>query len=152
MHPGDTCPVCGNRVEANLREEDFQSALAPLQQELERKKKEKEQIEKKLIELQVQKENFLELSEKQKKKFEDDHATYRTTYQQTVDACAACGILQLQKETQNLINEKIQKNRDRQNEIGARIKVLQEQINLLHQKQQEKENGEIFGIPPISVC
>ena len=139
LHPGDTCPVCGNRVEANLREEDFQSALAPLQQELERKKKEKEQIEKKLIELQVQKENFLELSEKQKKKFEDDHATYRTTYQQTVDACAACGILQLQKETQNLINEKIQKNRDRQNEIGARIKVLQEQINLLHQKQQEKD-------------
>lgn len=139
LHRGDTCPVCGALVEKDLCEEDFRSALAPLQQELERKKQAKEQAEKVMIELQAHLKGLLDLNERQKKKLEDDKQAYRTTYQQTVEACAACGILQLQKETQALVDERIRLNKERQNEIGGRMKALQEQINRLNLKQQEKD-------------
>ena len=92
-----------------------------------------------MIELQAHLKGLLDLNERQKKKLEDDKQAYRTAYQQTVEACAACGILQLQKETQALVDERIRLNKERQNEIGGRMKALQEQINRLNLKQQEKD-------------
>lgn len=139
LHPGDSCPVCGSLIRNDLSEADFLSALTPLQQDLEQKKLKKEQAEKSMMELQALIKSTKERLTKQEKKLEEDTRAYRTVYQHTVTACAACGINQLHKDTQTAVDERIRENRERQKEIGNRMKTLQEQINRLNGLQQEKD-------------
>lgn len=139
LHQGDTCPVCGGKIESALHDEDFQSALAPLQQDLESKKQEKEQAERVLIEAQAKIKELNSLLQKQNQTAQQATAAYRQVYNQTVEICSACGIPQLQKNTQAEVDRRITENRKRQDEIGTRMKEFQKQINLLNAKQQEKD-------------
>ena len=45
LEVGDTCPVCGQEIKSLLRDEDFQSVLAPLQASLAAKEKEYNEAE-----------------------------------------------------------------------------------------------------------
>lgn len=143
LHQGDTCPVCGGKIESALHDEDFQSALAPLQQDLENKKLEKEQAERALIETQAKIKELNSLLQKQNQTAQQATAAYRQVYNQTVEICSACGIPQLQKNTQTEVDRRIAENRKRQDEIGTRMKEFQKQINLLNAKQQEKDRHQL---------
>lgn len=140
LHAGDHCPVCGALIGADLHEEDFQSILAPLKEDLEQKKLDKERTEKEYLARQAEQKSLNDSRTRQEKELQKATEAYTTVYQRTVETCRACGILRLQKETQGEVDQRIAQNRKRQEEITIRMTALQALINRQNQLQQEK-NG-----------
>lgn len=139
LHVGDHCPVCGTRIEADLHEEDFQSILAPLKEDLEQKKQEKERTEKEYLARQAEQKSLNELQAKQQKELQKATEAYTTVYQRTVEVCRVCGIHRLQKETQAEVDLRIVQNRKRQEEITVRMTALQALLNRKNRLQKEKD-------------
>lgn len=136
---GDTCPVCGKQIDSNLSEDNFQSALKPLQENLEKAKKEYEQSNHALIEAQTKYKATEERRTEQDIQLKKACEAFLTTKQETIECCKLCGIVKLEKTTESDVIARIEENKKALDLLDKQLEARQQQINQLNQRQKEKD-------------
>lgn len=140
LHTGDVCPVCGQHIHELLSESTFESVIAPLQKDLELKKTRKEMTEKTYLETCAQIKNLRETIAEQEKKLLKAKTDFNETKLLTIKACEACGITKLKKDTQQLVDLKLQSAQSSLESIRKQLDMIHKQLEHIATVQQEKDN------------
>lgn len=139
LRPGDTCPVCGQPVVHIPADENFRSLLAPMEEQLDLLKKQREQLDTAVGTLNAQRKAYEEQFRQAGEAHKTAASAFAEAYAQARELCAACGILTFEKDTPQQLE-------DRLKAVNSRLNLLQtaeQAINTLNQSitrmQQEKD-------------
>ena len=123
LHPGDSCPVCGQTVHNIPTDEQFRSILTPMQEMLDLLKKECDEQEAKVRSLNAQRKAYEEQYRQAVEILHTCEANYSEAYTKASQSCAACGIPTFQQDTPA--------------QLDNRLKNVQTQLEHLNIKEQE---------------
>ncbi len=119
---GDTCPVCGQRIEKELPHEEFFAELvAKSQSDYDEAKKIYEELAETRINLDAQIKAETDSYNKSKHSFDND-TTVSTAQKKAEEACKSCGILSLDDSTLSSLDKLESQTNEKKESLGSEIK------------------------------
>ena len=134
---GDTCPVCGQLVNRELSDENFESLLAPAKAELEKLEAEKKTVEEKLQEARVAWQTTQNQINNVRKDLENIDVNIRTERKKS-DGYLQELCLQWTNEIQSVLEKTLKTIQNEKLTVVAQLTKVNELSNLLDEFQNEK--------------
>ena len=139
LHPGDHCPVCGQRIESLPSDLDFQSSLKPVYENWQQKKKIYEQAEKAIHENEANLRSYQKLYGQKSEVLQQAMNSYQKQLQLTTRICAIYSFSRLTVQELDYLTklaDALDKERDR---IRERQQTIQQLNTKLKERLQEKD-------------
>jgi exonuclease SbcC len=140
LNKGDVCPVCGQNICADLPIEEELEKIVSYQKEIfEKAEKEYEDASKKLIKLEADFKTNNNSYQNELKKYKED-TTLNDVLAKTQEACAKCGIAQVNEQTERDLETLLKECSVAETELNKKIKIGEDIEKQLVEKNKEYAN------------
>lgn len=136
---GDSCPVCGQEIKSLCRDEDFQSVLAPIRQDLEGKEKEYKVSEQALNSNRTEFKTYEKLIGSSRLAREKTQKGADLAQADAQKKCSLCDIQAISDDTEKVLDSLILKNKQSLDEINAGLNEVQTLANAIARLQHQKD-------------
>lgn len=139
LEVGDTCPVCGQEIKSLLRDEDFQSVLAPLQTSLTAKEKEYKEAEQALNNNRTEFKTYEKLIASSQSATRKAQEGYNNALKDAEEKCLRCGVQSISNSTEDALNALVQSNQQHLDDNNRKLNEVQRLANTISRLQHQKD-------------